>query len=76
MEDDKYMYEAMLRMSKLVDIMYDAYEKRIEEEEKEISKNDALSTSSSAYAFCHCLHHLLITPMRISTSVFKKRMLN
>ena len=50
MEDDKDMYDAMVRMSKMVDIMYGAYEKRIEEEEKERSENDASSTSSSAYA--------------------------
>ena len=50
MEDDKDMYEAMLDMSKLVDIMYNTYEKGIEEKEKERSENDASSTSSSAYA--------------------------
>ena len=34
MEDEKEMYEAFLRMSKMVDIMYQIYEKRIEKEEK------------------------------------------
>ena len=34
MEDDKDMNEAMLRMSKLVDMMYGAYDKRIAKEEK------------------------------------------
>jgi len=50
MEDDKEIYEAFLRMSKMVDIMYEAYEKRIEEEEKKIAENNAPSTPSSEHS--------------------------
>ena len=43
MEDDKEMYEAFIKMWKMVDIMYDAYE----EWEKERVENDAPSTLSN-----------------------------
>lgn len=41
------MNEALLSMSKMMDIMYDAYEKKMarEEWEKERAKEDASSTS-------------------------------
>ena len=51
MENGKDMYEATLRMSKMVDIMYDTYERRIEKEEKEESEINVSSTPSSEYSF-------------------------
>lgn len=33
MEDDEYMYEAFYKMSKMLDILYEAYEKKMEIEE-------------------------------------------
>ena len=40
------MYETFLRISKMVDIMYEAYEKR----EKERAENDAPSTPSNVHS--------------------------
>ena len=46
MENGKYMYEAMLNMSKMVDMMYEAHERW----DKEEVESDASSTSSSKYS--------------------------
>jgi len=35
MEDEKDMYKSFLGMSKMLDIMYESYEKRMEREERE-----------------------------------------
>lgn len=43
MEDDKDMYKAMLRMSKMVDMLYEGCERQ----EKGRAENDAPSTPSS-----------------------------
>jgi len=52
------MYETFLRMSKMVDIMYEAYEKRGKEEAKRLERN-ASSTSSSVHSLpSSSSHHL------------------
>lgn len=50
MENDKKMHETFLRMSKMVDIMYEAYEKQREEETERL-ESDVSSTSFGADAF-------------------------
>lgn len=50
MENDKEMHETFLQMSKMVDIMYESYEKWREEDTKR-SESDASSTYFGAYAF-------------------------
>lgn len=59
MEDDKDIYEDLLRMSTMVNIMYESYEKKMEREgeEKEELENKAPSTSFSDHSSSSSYSH-------------------
>jgi len=75
MEDERDMYEAFYRMSKMVDIIYESYEEKMarEEWEKERVEEDFLSTPLSVHSSSSSpFHH---SNEEISQSL-KQRILN
>jgi len=59
MENEKYLYEDLLRMARIVELMYTYYEEKMtrEEKEKERAEDDAPSTPSSEHSSCSSSSH-------------------